>query len=330
MADRRTIEKTRIVRRRDRLVIDGERIGYALHCYDARTGAERAANQARHALDGALIVVLPGHGQTAFPSALLLAESALHGRAGVAWLADIDPPTGGDPARARALPVIIARHWAALDAGEAPPLGGIVLVGWSHGGAEALRAAAGAADLAAATVGLCAAGLIEREPQELVASFAGEVARIALAALKQGPAAFWQAVRVGLDITGGIGGDLLRTRSPQRVVEDACWAASKVPGPEFRYPGPVALLFAEDDTVIRWQAVFPGCRTPAEIPAALPAYQRTDFPCASSLAVRVLPGNHLSPGIEPAYARTALELTGQLLIGEARLPDDASPPAPLS
>ena len=39
---------------------------------------------------------------------------------------------------------------------------GVVLVGWSHGGAEALRAAAGAADLAAATVGLCAAGLIVR------------------------------------------------------------------------------------------------------------------------------------------------------------------------
>ena len=64
MADRRTIEKTRIVRRRDRLVIDGERIGYALHCYDARTPAERTADQSRHALSGALIVVLPGHGST--------------------------------------------------------------------------------------------------------------------------------------------------------------------------------------------------------------------------------------------------------------------------
>ncbi len=312
MADRRTIEKTHIVRQRDHLIIDGERIGYALHCYDARTDAERAADHARHALGGALVVVLPGHGQTAFSSALVLAESALHGRAGVAWLADIDPPAGGDPVRARALPVIIARQWAALDAGETPPPGGIVLVGWSHGGAEALRAAAGAADLATAAVGLCAAGLIEREPQELITSFAGEVARIALAALKQGPAASWQAVRVGLDITGGIGGDLLRTRSPRRVVEDARWAATKVPGPQFRYPSRVVLLFAADDTVIRWQAVFPGCRTPEEIPAALPAYQRTDFPYASSLAVRVLPGNHLSPGIEPAYARAALELTGQL------------------
>jgi hypothetical protein len=95
-------------------------------------------------------------------------------------------------------------------------------------------------------------------------------------------------------------------------VDDARWAAPKVTGPDFRYGGRVALVFAGDDTVIRWQAVFPDCATPDEIPAALPAYRYTNFPCAGSLAVRVLPGNHLAPGIEPAYAHTALALTGQL------------------
>lgn len=328
MADERAREQIRIVRRRDYVVVDGERIGYAFHSCDARTATERAADLTRHAPGGALILLLPGHGQTAFSLTLLLTESALCSHAGVAWLADIDPPAGGDPVRARALPAIIRRHWAELRAGETPPPGGVVLAGWSHGGGEALRAAAGAPDLVAAAVGLCATGLIERKPGELIASFAGEVARILLTALRQGPAALWQAVRVGLDIAGGMAGDLVRTRSLRRVVDDARWAAQKVTGPDFGYGGRVALVFAEDDTVIRWQAVLPGCTTPAEIPGCLADYQRTDFPCAGSLAVRVLSGNHLSPGVDPDYARTALELTGQLCAEEERPPDDASPPPP--
>jgi hypothetical protein len=312
MADEPAREQISIVRRRDHVIVDGERIGYAFHSYDARTGVERAADLARQALGGALILLLPGHGQTAFSLTLLLAESALHSRAGVAWLADIDPPAGGDPVRAQALLAIIGRHWIELGAGETPPPGGIVLAGWSHGGAEVLRAAVDMRELAAAAVGLCATGLIEQEPMELIVSFAGEVAHIVLTALRHGPGALWQAVHVGLDIAGGMVADLVRTRSLRRVVDDARWAAPKVTGPDFRYGGRVALVFAEDDTMIRWQAVFPACATPDEISAALAAYRRTDFPCVDNLAVRVLPGNHLAPGIEPTYVHTALALTGQL------------------
>jgi len=329
MADARATEQIRIVRGRGHVIVAGERIGYALHSYDARTPAERLSDRERGALGGALVLLLPGHGQTAVSAALLLAESALHSRAGVAWLADIDPPAGGDPTRARALPAIIRRHWAELGAGETLPPGGIVLAGWSHGGAEALYAAATHPDLVGSVIGLCSSGLVQRPPGELLGSFAGECGRIALRSLRQGPHASWQALRIGADIATGITGDVVRTRSLRRAADDACWAAAKVVGPDFDYPGDVVLLFAEDDTVIRWQAVFPDCATPDDIPACLAAYRRTDFPCAARVIVRVLPGNHLSPGIEPAYTHTALTLTGQLLMGQARLPDDASPPDPL-
>ncbi|OQA46561.1 MAG: hypothetical protein BWY52_00684 [Chloroflexi bacterium ADurb.Bin325] len=274
MTDRRIIEKARIVRHRGSVVAAGERIGYTLRSCDARSEAERAADRARRALSGALIVVLPGHGQTASSSTLLLAEAALRGRAGVAWLIDLDPPAGGDPIRAQALPVVIGRHWAGLAAGDAPPPGGVVLAGWSHGGGRSLR---------------------------------------------RGPRAVWQALYVGADIVVGIGSDLVHTRSVRRVVADVLWATARVPGPAYPYPGDVALVFGADDTVIRWRMVFPDCAAAAEIPAALAAYRRTNFPHVSSLTVRVLPGDHLSPGVDRAFARTMLALSGQLLA-----PDGAS------
>lgn len=319
MTDRRIIEKARIVRHRGSVVAAGERIGYTLRSCDARSEAERAADRARRALSGALIVVLPGHGQTASSSTLLLAEAALHGRAGVAWLIDLDPPAGGDPIRAQALPVVIGRHWAGLAAGDAPPPGGVVLAGWSHGGGEALRVAAVAPELIRAVVGLCPAGLVERTARELVGSFIGECGRILLRSLRRGPRAVWQALYVGADIVVGIGSDLVHTRSVRRVVADVLWATARVPGPAYPYPGDVALVFGADDTVIRWRMVFPDCAAAAEIPAALAAYRRTNFPHVSSLTVRVLPGDHLSPGVDPAFARTMLALSGQLLA-----PDGAS------
>ena len=313
MADRHTSEQGRITRQRHRITVGGERTGYEFYTFDSRTDAEQRADYARGGPQDPLIVVLPGHGQTAFSTAHLVAYCALHSRAGVAWMVNIDPSAGGDPAQAQALPAILRRHWVELGGPESrPPSRGIILCGWSHGGGEGLHAAAAAPDLIRAVVGMCPTGLIERQPGELIVSFVGECARIAVRALTQGWAAFWHVLRVGADVVGGVVGDLVHTRSLHCVVDHIRWAAAKVSGPGYAYDGSVVLLFAADDTVIRWRDIFPDSRTPADIESRLADYRHADFPCAGDLAVRVLPGNHLSPGIDRAYAITALTLTGQL------------------
>lgn len=313
MADRRTAEQARITRCRLWITVHGERVGYELYSYDARTEAERVADRARGMLAGCLVVVLPGHGQRVYPSATLVSRAAHRGRAGVAWLVDIDPPAGGDPVKAQVLGAILRRHWPELAAGNGPSAASIVLFGWSHGGGEALRAATTEPGLLHAVVGLCPTGLIERSPAELVLSFLGECIGITIAVFSKGWAACWHAVLVGADTFIGIGSDLGRTRSFRRVLADIDWAACKVTGPDFAYAGTVGLVFAAEDSVVRWRDVFPDCATPGRIPAALSAYHRANFSCARALSVYVLPGNHLSPGMDVDYAATALALADQLI-----------------
>lgn len=80
----------------------------------------------------------------------LIHASAQHNKSKVAWCVDIDPPVGGDPVKARAMPLIVQRHLPALLAADAPGAGAeqrVTLLGWSHGGAEALRTAEAAPDL---------------------------------------------------------------------------------------------------------------------------------------------------------------------------------------
>ena len=116
-----------------------------------------------------------------------------------------------------------------------------------------------------------------------------------LAIARRDWAALRDGLRVGFDILRGMALDGIRSRSLRSVLADIRWASRKVPGPEFDYGGDAALLFGRDDTVIRWQAVFPGCATPEAIPARLDAYRCADFPKAARLRVAVLEGDHLSP-----------------------------------
>jgi pimeloyl-ACP methyl ester carboxylesterase len=311
------LEKIR--RRREEIEVAGEIVGYELYEFDARSEEQRSTDEHRGTLAGDLIVIIPGHGQTADSAKHLIENSAALGKSKVAWSVDIDPPKGGDPVKAEALPMIVRRHLPGLFASSQegaeppPPEVTVTLFGWSHGGAEALRTAEADQQLIHQVAGLCPAGLVERTLREILISFLLESLRIFWFALRsRNPRYVGQVLSIGANIAGGVMHDAARTRSLRRVLNDIRWAARKVPGGEYRYAGGVALLFGARDTVIRWRDIFPGCETADRIPDALEGYKRDDFPYAARLDVRVLDGNHLSPETDVAFARTALALTGQL------------------
>jgi hypothetical protein len=300
--------------------VDGQRVAYEWLEIDARTEEQRQADAVAGRLAGDPAVVLPGHGQTvASPAKLTAAAAALSG-GGVAWCIDITAPAGGDPVKARALSPIVRARIAALFPAAAGPeapseqAARATLIGWSHGGGEALRGAEHDPILFPRVAGLCPTGLVERRRRELLAGFLYEVVHIVWTALlrRDGPG-LRDGLRVGFDILRGMARDLVSSRSVRRVLDDIRWASRKVPGPGFGYDGEVALVFARSDTVIRWQAVFPECVIPEEIPAHLDRFRRTDFPMAARLQVAVLQGDHLSPeGAASEYVRMAFRMLGQL------------------
>jgi len=302
--------------RRAEIEIDGERLGYALVECDVRSGEQRQRDAARGALAGDLIIIIPGHGQTADSALRLIHQSAQHSKSRVAWCVDIDPPVGGDPVKARAMPLIVQRHLPALLAAGAPAAGAaqqVTLFGWSHGGAEALRTAEAAPQLIPHVVGLCPAGLIQRSVFELLFSFLVESIHLVLVALKRGDPAYLRSVlSIGANIVQGVYGDVRRTHSLSRAWRDICWTARKASGPHTSYTGTVGILFGAQDRVIRWRDVFPGCRDTGEIGQWLPQLQAADFPCVTELQVEALPGNHLSPETDAIFCLTALRLAGQL------------------
>jgi len=76
--------------RRGEIEIDGERVGYALVECDVRSGEERQRDVTRGVLAGDLIIIIPGHGQTADSALNLIRLSAQHSKSHVAWCVDID------------------------------------------------------------------------------------------------------------------------------------------------------------------------------------------------------------------------------------------------
>jgi hypothetical protein len=298
--------------------VEGQRVAYEWLEVDVRTEEQRQADAAAGHLAGDPAVVLPGHGQTLASPMKLTAAAAALSSAGIAWCIDIGTPAGGDPVKARALGLITRDRIAALFSASARPelsqrsSPRATLIGWSHGGGEALRSAEYDPAVFPRVAGLCPTGLIERRPRELLIGFLIEVMHIVWTALvRRDGRALRDSLRVGFDILRGMACDLVRSRSPRRVLDDIRWASRKVPGPGFGYGGNVALVFARDDTVIRWQAVFPTSARPEEIPAHLEDYRQTNFPKAARLRVSVLEGDHLSPESTAAgYARTAYALLG--------------------
>jgi hypothetical protein len=305
----------RASRERAEIQVGGETVRYEVYAVDARTPEQQARDAQRGYPEGQVLVVVPGHGQTVLGPRRLVVEAARLSRSKIAWCLDPTPAAGGDLTEAQAIVQIVARRLAAqFPAEEQPDPVQATILGWSHGGGEALRAARRDPALFPHYLGLCPAGLVDRSFAGLVGSFCLEAARIVAADLRR---LRWdrlaETLRVGLDCAWGLLLDLARSRSPRRLVDDVLWACVKIPGPAFDYPGHVVLLFGKQDTVIRWQDPFPGCSRPAQLADCLPTYRRENFAKARQVEVRLVEGNHMGPEFDPgAFLRPGLALVGQL------------------
>jgi pimeloyl-ACP methyl ester carboxylesterase len=298
--------------------VDGETIGYTLYAVDARTESQRIANARDKTLDGNLNVYVPGHGQRAAAAKNLIATIVALSSSKVLWAIDIDPPRGRDQARAEALIKIIRRKASEELFGAEPqqlaepPSFRVTIFGWSHGGAETMRAAEKAPDLFQQVVGLCPAGLVKRSPYDLVWSFLLECLRILRDALLRLDRSIAKALAIGYDMLAGLFCDLLRSKSLPRVINDIRWICGKVTGKDYEYDGKVVILFGEKDGIIRWRDVFPACQHPGNVGQFLEEYKKRDFPMARDLQVRVLEGSHIAPEIHaPLYVKTAFDLLEQ-------------------
>jgi hypothetical protein len=295
--------------------VAGEKVHYEVYAVDARTSKQQARDAQRGYPEGQVLVVIPGHGQTVMGPRRLVVEAARLSRSHIAWCIDPTPASGGDLTEAQAIVQIVAQRLAAqFPAGGRAEAVQATILGWSHGGAEALRAACENPTLFPHYLGLCPAGLVERTFLGLVWSFCLEAVRILAADLRR---LRWdrlaETLRVGLDCARGLLLDLARSRSPRRLVDDVLWACMKIPGPAFDYPGHVVLLFGDRDTVIRWQDPFPGCSRPEQLADCLPAFRRQNFSRARQVDVRLVEGNHMGPELDPgAFLRAGLALVGQL------------------
>ncbi|MBN1660057.1 MAG: hypothetical protein JXA93_16775 [Anaerolineae bacterium] len=297
------------------IVISGETVRYEILIVDARTADERAQ---REELDGNVIVVVPGHGQTVTGPRRLVAEFAMQSRARVAWCIDPTPTRGGDCTEARAIAEVVHDRLFGLKRSSARSTHRATIVGWSHGGGEALRAAREDPILFPQYLGICPVGLVERKPSEMVASFLLEATRVVAGDLfHMRLTNVAETLRVGGNFACGLLIDLVRSRSLRNLVDDIRWACHKVPGPDFDYPGEVVLLLGTSDSVIRWRDPFPGGPTPDQLASLVPAFQETNFPASKRVEVRLIDdaagANHITPEINPPlFVRPGLSLLGQL------------------
>jgi pimeloyl-ACP methyl ester carboxylesterase len=305
---RRLLRPDAVRREVGSVAVGGEVVQYEIFAVDAREerGGRRPADGW---LGGNVIVVVPGHGQTVEGPRKLVATAALLSKSKMAWCIDPVPSRGGDRTEALAIAEVTRQRLEALGAPARA-----TLIGWSHGGSEALRAAGHDPELFPQYLGLCPTGLVDRHPLELLGSFFLEVLRILGRCLhRRAWARAADTLRMGLNLAVGLARDLWRGRSLRRLVEDVGWAACKVPGREFGYTGEVVLLCGAQDTVVRWQDALPGCANPDDVEGALEAFRQHCFPRARRVEMHILDGDHVAPETEaPSFLRLGLGLMGQL------------------
>ena len=293
--------------------VPGETIGYELCTIDARSDQQRERDTHRGRPDGNIMVVVPGHGQTIHGPKKLVATAALMSRSRIAWCVDTAPAKGGDRTEAQAIARVVKENISTTFPDMEEPIAA-TLIGWSHGGSQALLGAEFAPDLFPQFLGVCSTGLVDRQSLELLYSFFLEATRILWASVRRRDwTCLKDTLRVGWNAGVGLIRDLWNTKSLRRLTEDIGWAARNVTSSPFGYTGEVVLLFGAQDTVMRWRDLFPGCDRPQDIPKFLPAYQEKNFPLASRVEVQVVEGDHVAPETDaPSFLQTGLSLLQQL------------------
>ena len=313
------LEVSALVRRnvgeheRGAVEVRGETVSYELCAIDARSIQQLEQDTQCGRPDGNIMVVVPGHGQTIHGPKKLVAAAALLSRSRIAWCIDLIPAKGGDRSEAQAIARVVRESISAAFPEMEEPIAA-TLIGWSHGGGQALLAAEFAPDLFPQFLGVCPTGLVDRQPLELLYSFFLEATRILWATVRR-----WDwiclkdTLRVGWNAIVGLVRDLWNTKSVRRLVEDIGWAARNVASSPFGYTGEVVLLFGAQDTVVRWRDLFPECDRPQDIPKFLAAYQEKSFPLASRVEVQVVEGDHVAPEADaPSFVQIGLGLLEQL------------------
>ncbi len=295
--------KNNRVLKRDAVYIDHQKIGYYLYEHSPGDHLSPASNASANVIN----VYIPGHGQRATTAKQLLTSITQVNPYQRTWSIDIDPAPGGSLNKARALVKIIEQMISKRYPSETKDSIKIRLIGWSQGGSEAMLAAALAPHLIPSIACLCSTGLVYRSVTNLISKFAIECTRILTDATIHRNVSFSGAVRFGGDIMIGVVNDVLSTRSVTCAWEDLRDATRQICGANYDYCGDVLLVFAENDTVIRWRDAFPGCKCPEDVQIMLPDYKQKYFPQVRNLKVEILPGNHLAPEADAErYIQTAL------------------------
>ncbi len=305
---------------RGSVFVDGEKVGYSSYVIDTRDDARRLKNKSENKLEGNLVVYLPGHVQPADAAMHLHTAIVQSSRAGLLWSVDIDPPKGGDPIKAAAL-IEILRQEALENLFENPNLAKehfkVTIIGWSHGGAEALRVAELAPGMVECVIALCTAGLDPLPTLRLIGRLPREITRVTRDAYRKRLTTLRPSLRFGIQLTRGFATDLARTRSPMRLVNDLRWVGKKVVGPHYGYSGNVVILLGENDAFFHWRKLFPDCDRVEDVGANLEHYCKREFPHVKDFDLCVLPGNHLSPEFQAAKylqsARESLDRMGMYL-----------------
>lgn len=299
--------------------IGGESVRYEIHTVDARSARQREQDAQRGRPSGNIMVVVPGHGQSAHGPKKLVATAAKLSRSKIVWCIDPVPAKGGDQVEAQAIARVVRDRISTTFPAKGEPVAA-TLIGWSHGGSEALLAAEHDPELFPQFLGLCPTGLVERRQRELLHSFFLEATRILwVSARRRDWTCLKDTLRLGWNAAAGVVRDLWRGRSVRRLLEDIGWAARKVASGPIGYTGEVVLLFAAQDSVVRWRDVFPECERPQQISRSLAEYQKENFPSAGRVEVQVIEGAHVAPEVDaPTFLQTGLSLLEQW--------DDLTPP----
>jgi pimeloyl-ACP methyl ester carboxylesterase len=293
--------------------VQGESVRYEMRVVDARSTQQREQDAQRGRPDGNIMVVVPGHGQSIHGPKKLVVTAAQLSRSKIAWCIDPVPAKGGDRIEAQAIARVVRDRISTMFPAKDGPTAA-TLIGWSHGGSEALQAAERDPDLFPQFLGLCPTGLVGRRQSELLYSFFLEATRILWTSVRQRDwTCLKDTLRLGWNAGAGLVRDLWRSKSLRRLTEDLSWASRKVASRPLGYSGEVVLLLGAQDTVVRWQDAFPGCERSRNISGCLAAYQERHFPQARRVEVQVIEGAHVAPEVDaPTFLRAGLSLLEQL------------------
>lgn len=293
--------------------VPGGPVRYEIRIVDARSVQQRERDAQRGRPEGNIVVIVPGHGQSIHGPEKLVATAAQLSRSKIAWCIDPVPAEGGDRTEAQAIACVVRDRISAMfPAADEPPRA--TVIGWSHGGGEALLAAEHDPDLFRQYLGLCPTGFVERRQRELLYSFFLEANRILWTSVRHRDwTCLKDTLRLGWNAGIGLIRDLWRSKSPSRLTEDLRWAGRNVASRPLGYTGEVVLLFGAQDTVVRWRDAFPECERPQDISGILQEYQEKYYPQARRVEVQVIEGAHVAPEADaPSFLRVGLGLLEQL------------------